>query len=515
MSTAAPAPPISRYPRLRFVARWGWRGVKAVALLALLLIVLGVGWMLWTNYRGAAAADRVRAKLADEGLLPAAAEAAEELPDAENGARLYLAASRAVALDEAYKLFAPVVGFADWPLDGEAFSDEQRDVLQKILEPNREALAMARRGRDYDRYDYGFDETRRVAWTTERVSDLRGLARWIEIDSYLSLAEGDHAGAAASVADVFTLSDSIAGEPGMLVHLVRVSIGAMGRGLAESTLGRATLDDETLGTMQKAVQRSIEGYDLNGFIDRLLSDIGRRIDDPDALASDTLAAATGMQQVWREVAKLWSDEGEIEPDAWWETAAWRATSAYLLACPGTLQVGMADEVDYFLDARRRIRAGQVLGNDFDELSKEQGFELGPALSAAQRHYWHGLSELLTLSAALDAERFRLREGRWPADMREAVGDQPLPLDPWGRPLRLMHTKTGIRVYTLGVNGVDEGGITRMDPESVTDTEDDYHSDLIDPDRRGRPSTVTDLAGEDPGTFAEMLESMRGSDERDD
>ena len=59
-----------------------------------------------------------------------------------------------------------------------------------------------------------------------------------------------------------------------------------------------------------------------------------------------------------------------------------------------------------------------------------------------------------------AERYRLRNGRWPA----ALADIPpvilpaVPLDPFdGKPLRYAPRPDGVIVYSVGVDGRDNGG----------------------------------------------------------
>src|SRR5262249_35269283 len=62
---------------------------------------------------------------------------------------------------------------------------------------------------------------------------------------------------------------------------------------------------------------------------------------------------------------------------------------------------------------------------------------------------------------LAAERFRLRQGRWPASLgqlRPAYLQQILP-DPYdGQPLRFRRVPDGVLIYSVGPDGVDNGGI---------------------------------------------------------
>ena len=62
--------------------------------------------------------------------------------------------------------------------------------------------------------------------------------------------------------------------------------------------------------------------------------------------------------------------------------------------------------------------------------------------------------------AVAAERFRLRNGRWPLEAKEidAALAGALPTDPFdGSPLRFRRLDDGLVVYSIGANGRDDGG----------------------------------------------------------
>jgi hypothetical protein len=56
----------------------------------------------------------------------------------------------------------------------------------------------------------------------------------------------------------------------------------------------------------------------------------------------------------------------------------------------------------------------------------------------------------------------------------------------------------LRVYSIGVNGVDDSGINQVDDEAVTEEEDDRAFVLLDTDRRNRPASTTTDVDEDGG-----------------
>ena len=61
-----------------------------------------------------------------------------------------------------------------------------------------------------------------------------------------------------------------------------------------------------------------------------------------------------------------------------------------------------------------------------------------------------------------AERFRIQHGHWPASTEALVKDgflAAVPLDPFdGKELRCKLVADGVLVYSVGLDGVDDGGV---------------------------------------------------------
>jgi hypothetical protein len=95
--------------------------------------------------------------------------------------------------------------------------------------------------------------------------------------------------------------------------------------------------------------------------------------------------------------------------------------------------------------------------------------------------------LRTAFAALACERFRLARCRWPARLDELVPVYltEVPLDPFdGKPLRLLRTGTVLIVYSVSVDGVDNGGTLLPNP---TTPGSDVGFILHDVDKRRQPA----------------------------
>ena len=62
--------------------------------------------------------------------------------------------------------------------------------------------------------------------------------------------------------------------------------------------------------------------------------------------------------------------------------------------------------------------------------------------------------------ALALERYRLKYGRWPEALKDLIPDfiEKIPVDPYdGNPIRYTKLADGVLVYSVGVDGVDNGG----------------------------------------------------------
>lgn len=100
----------------------------------------------------------------------------------------------------------------------------------------------------------------------------------------------------------------------------------------------------------------------------------------------------------------------------------------------------------------------------------------PSTSELAARAWNAPVTLYTTAVRADANRrltavgiavagFRARNGRMPNAVIELVPEfiAEIPLDPWdGQPLRLRNLENGLVLYSVGWNGVDDGGVDDRD-----------------------------------------------------
>jgi hypothetical protein len=89
---------------------------------------------------------------------------------------------------------------------------------------------------------------------------------------------------------------------------------------------------------------------------------------------------------------------------------------------------------------------------------------------------------------LAAERYRLAHGRWPEAVEDLVPRflaQPMPDAYGGKPIRLRKFADGLIVYSIGPNGIDDGGA--IDPEPPSEWGRDVGFRLWDVAKRRQPA----------------------------
>lgn len=123
-----------------------------------------------------------------------------------------------------------------------------------------------------------------------------------------------------------------------------------------------------------------------------------------------------------------------------------------------------------------------------------GVEAMPKLARLLASAWQKAAEASHRDSAemrcgvvmLAAERYRKANGRWPEKIADLVPRflAKVPIDPFdNKPLRLLRTKEGLTIYSVSVDGVDDGG--KLDDRPwVAGT--DYGFRLWDVSKRRQP-----------------------------
>jgi hypothetical protein len=134
---------------------------------------------------------------------------------------------------------------------------------------------------------------------------------------------------------------------------------------------------------------------------------------------------------------------------------------------------------------RTALAAAIIADDANapELGREWWFATDKLLVNFQRYH----AMLRCTLVALAAERYWLRHGAWPQTTAKLVPEflPDLPLDPFdGQPLRYKRLPDGVVIYSVGADGIDDGG--RISPTLMQQPMTDIGVRLWDVNRRRRP-----------------------------
>ncbi len=477
--------------------------------LIVLALIAAVVYVVWTNHRGrVVAADTLKA-LHARGVPP---DTTPDVDDDTNAARYYRAAGELLHLPEDMRDQSPVIGYADWPKFGEGFTPDQAAVLHKMVGINRLGLEAVRQVKPNDPVRFELDLLDDFQGTMNILGNARLIARWYQIDALAATAEGDTDRAVENCVSAFRLSRAMAGDDYLIVALIRISIAALAESVAEDLLGRAVLTDAQFTRLRNDIRLTRNSFDLAKTIRHEWAYAAVGLHDPDWQIMQGLIMQRHVADAWLPIIEALAGD-EIDEDDLWELTTWEwlqqaSLRTFYAWCPGHVRLQTANTLREQFAFYDELVDPATTSARLVELSglKTGNRDLAP-LQAALRTHLQLTARLDAAAAAIDVERFRLREERWPASLTEVYKD--IPKCAYGHELRMIIDGTQCRVYSLGANGIDDRGIDPWSDAKVTGDEDDFAFVLLEPSQRSRPAT-TQLEGEPPPPISEAFDALQES-----
>lgn len=345
-----------------------------------------------------------------------------------------------------------------------------------IAEARREltaVIAAVEQARSLKRYPEGhnpIDLTPDVLSTKlGHIDDTRLASDLLRWDVVLAVEDGDTTRAADSILALLHTSRSIGDEPFFISQVVRIALRFVATHSLEWALGQAEFPDPVLAGLQAAWAADAEAplllYGARG--ERATMDVlfGN-------LADGTLQPGElpGSHKLSFEVYAWWLYRGRFPRERAdfhrWMTRLVEVSRLPIEQQPGALAVLPPPPMD---DDHKLARL------------------FIPADEKIATAHWRGVAETRCAVVGLACERYRVKHGKWPEGPNDLRVELPsgLPLDPLdGQPLRFHRLPDGVVVYSIGPDGVDNGGnISREVPSPGTDV----GFRLWDPGLRRRPA----------------------------
>lgn len=336
----------------------------------------------------------------------------------------------------------PFIGNSDVPLVGASWPelDTAKDFLADHSEA-MEAIRTAANAGGAARFPVDF----RMGLNTllSDTQETRQLARLLILDAYVSQRVGNDQQALQDIVDTFALADSLQYEPVMISQLVRIAIYSIASDAAKKLIIGCDWNDEHLAALQSAASK------MNGREALKLAMKGELAMGLSAI--EQMPGLIGFSDASKkEIIRLILETTASLDKPWHESLE----EQQAILNDFQSKTGMINGI--------RLRAAQML---FPATQKAS--EAGARCTAQQR----------CIIAALAAERYKLANNVYP----NSLSDIPANLLPTGfttislsdtftgTPLVYIKSDTGIMVYSVGPDGVDDGGkIANSEDTRATD-----------------------------------------------
>jgi hypothetical protein len=330
------------------------------------------------------------------------------------------------------------------------FDAEATQALQKLVDEHAQAAGLALRLAEMPRGRYPSTyDPQTASFSFEYLQYMRHTAHIVQLTTLHAIQQGDEVRAAELCRSGLNTARSAAAEGSLIALLVRVACVEIGLSGLERTLAMTTPPPAELQKLQDVIQREIDDPRLT------VSMRGER-----ALGADMLEAVRDGRQ----------KRSTLVPAT---KGAWQKWLADLL--PGTVGFSRANHLRAMNDlveaSKLPVERQLTVINEKCEAWEGRDAVLTSALPAFRKGtaaHVRNQAKLRCAVVAVAAERYRQEHHAWPAALDTLVRSghlKEVPVDPYdGKPLRYRRLPDGPLFYSVGVDGVDDGGtIDRSNP----------------------------------------------------
>jgi hypothetical protein len=427
----------------RRVGRFGcfFSVLSAVALIGL---ALGLSYFVWySNARGALDAEIARIEARGEPLW--FKDLAPKEPDSdEDGTTLYL---QALA-----KIQAPSQAFTNLVFADPQKPPSQDPLVLAELARNREVLDLLAEciRKPKFRLPIDYNTTQPFNVRLDAVQSARDLARLLAGDVSVALTAGEHDRAVETVGRMFDLSELLRDEPFIISQLVRTAIAANAQASLKQVLASAELTAEQFSELDARLARMEAEFTL---VPAMLAERASTfttlsyLDENIAVLSDPDNGPPAGLRFWVN--------GPIYPNR-------MADQAYIL---GIMREAV-DAIDK--PGREGSDAIQEIESRVQNAPKSYVFSrmLLPAIVNVRQAGLRHREKLITARLGMRVDRYFAEHGEFPQSLDVLVDEKltTVPTDLYiGKPHLYRLLPDGFVIYSVGPNGIDEGGAQTPDP----------------------------------------------------
>jgi hypothetical protein len=325
----------------------------------------------------------------------------------------------------------------------------QMDALRPALEKHAEALKLARTLKDYRGQGHmAIPYTGFLTTSLDALQHCRSIMAMLDFDAMLRAEDEDADGALDSCRAVLVTARSIGTEPYLIAVLVRNAGVAISVACLERVLAQGEPSAAELAKIHDLLASEIDAPTLIEGMRGERAGIHELLTEVDSGKVKMSAVVGGMRMgglgnTWEEwlldsVPGVWTD-GRAEC----LQLLTEAVAAAKLPCE--------QQKPAFAELDNKIRT-----------SKSHTVRLFiPSIAKVNESHRRIQTNLRCALVGIAAERYRIQHARWPATIADLVADgllKAVPIDPYdAQPLRCKRLPDGFVVYSVGPDGVDNGG----------------------------------------------------------
>jgi len=408
------------------------------------VLVLGfVAFRLWTSV----SISRMESRIRDQGYPVTLQEldAFYPTPDpSENRAPLLQYAFASIVepgLQLEKKL--PIAGKVNLPRRSERIPEEQVRAMRSYCLQNLDAITAVFESFEYKECRFPIDLALGADTWLDHIGPMHSLARMLAIRGILTTLNGDTQLAANQITGVFKLADSIEKEPAYVSQMARTYMHDHGLNALEQAINRASFSGSQLARIQEQL---IEAEESRGFLKGLF---GMRCVLTDADYMLNTGISNGFLHEL-DPGLLWLDL-VYSPSGWLDLNRKRTheTMEQIIAAS---ELPVEEQLDASQTIIGRFESDTVLNSGSGITMTEVAQSLAEVVRIRAR--------LRVAIVALAVARYEADKGVYPDRTDALVPDylENLPIDPCGGgPMRYRQLDGGYVVYSVGRNGVDDGG----------------------------------------------------------
>jgi hypothetical protein len=330
------------------------------------------------------------------------------------------------------------------------------------------------------------------------VQVMREAARLLTVDTRWALEQGDTERATRNIEALLGISSQVTEGKFLVSSLVGYAIHAMTMAVIDECLhSEATFPDAQLQRIHAAVAKAKVDQMVDLGSERaMFMDLVQKTYTDDGQGDGRITAA-GLD-LWEQVSTN-ASSSQTKPNGWsFESVTKRALAPASLLVLATRKQ-LTDKADELFQRMEAVIKAEVRGDtnalEAQQVEREIG-ELSvaytpikllfPAISLARQATVRVQVSADSVQTALAVIRYHRQHDRWPTSLDELVGTflERVPTDPFdGQPLRYRLQDDGFVIYSVGVNGVDDGGqavLLRPDGSFVEDPATEPEPDTLRP-----------------------------------